>query len=80
MPLDLVPAGLLDNRWSQRVHDGCGGEIVIVVREQSQDLAMCCKGCKTLWMAEGVRGWPAEWRKPDPAAVGSRLILPPGVR
>ncbi len=78
MALDLVPSGFIDEKWTQQVHDGCGGEIVMVVKREQRQMGACCKGCRKIWSMPQVEGWPENWKTPDPARAGSRIILPNG--
>ena len=64
----------MGDRWEQQIHDGCGGEIVLVVQKR-KDLAACCKKCKFLWlMPATLNEWP-QWATPREMRAGSGLIL-----
>jgi hypothetical protein len=56
--------------YIQQVHADCGGQIVVVVSNQTQEVALACKACKALWEIDNpvlhplVGGLmrPTDWR------------------
>lgn len=72
----IVPGGTLTEKWTQQIHRGCGGEIVIIVQPVEGTIATCCKGCRDIWILP-IAGWPDTWESPK--RKPERLILPPSV-
>lgn len=76
-PFDILqreaPAKDLDERWQQRVHQICGGELVIITKHATE--AICCKKCKAIWNLPDFRA-PVDWDVPRPEKVSSGLWVP----
>ncbi len=74
----IVPGGTLTDKWTQQVHQGCGGEIVIIVTKGigERRLAACCKGCRAVWYMPQIAGFPENWADPGNYRGKSPLILP----
>lgn len=74
----IVPGGPMGDKWTQQVHQGCGGEIVIVVTKGVSDrkLAAVCKGCRDMWMMPQISGFPDNWSDPGNFRGKSPLIVP----
>jgi hypothetical protein len=77
MPIDPllsnIPVKDIDERWQQRIHQACGGELVVITRAGEE--AFCCKKCKAIW---NIQGWeaPIDWAIRKPERVGSGLWVP----
>ena len=69
------PGQMGEGKWTQQVHAGCGGEIVIIVQVAEKRMAACCKGCRSIWHMPQIVGWPDNWQTPGQSAP---LIVLPG--
>jgi hypothetical protein len=72
--LGTIDTVVTEERWTQQVHRDCGGEIVVVVKPESRELAAVCKGCKALWFMPQIKDLPVAWE--DPRGTETRLIVP----
>lgn len=65
------PTSDLDERWQQRVHQICGGELVVITKQGQE--AICCKKCRAMWTELKNH---IDWSVPKPEKVGPALWVP----
>lgn len=69
-----VPARDIDEKWQQRTHQLCGGELVVITKQAKE--AICCKKCRAMWnLGEDYKA-PVDWSTPDPLRAGPGLWVP----
>jgi hypothetical protein len=72
--LGTIDTNVGEEKWTQQVHRDCGGEIAVVVKPESRELAAVCKGCRALWFMPQIKDLPVAWE--NPRSAEPRLIMP----
>lgn len=63
-------------RWCQIRHRDCGGEMVVVVKENRSGMGMCCKKCLQIWTK--VDSFPEDWEMVLVTVPNDGRIVIPG--